>query len=521
MLATTLWRNGSDRAFDQLEQGLLHAFTGNIPGDRRVVRLTRDLVDLIDVDNAHLGFFYVVIALLQQLLNDVLDIFTYITRLGEGGCVGDGERNVQQTSQCFGKQGFTRACRADQQDVAFAKFDVVILFVTLVQALVVVVHRYGQNLLRTFLTNYILIKDAADFFRRRQFMRAALGLGFLHLLTDDVVAQVDALVANKDRGAGNQLTHFMLAFATEGAIEQLAVVLAVAGVSHSFDPNPIGFQHKMKAYAGFFKPAVVGRADQPYFEVLILSGALFDHCVDQPIGARSFGAHEVVTIGIALDFFQGVPAVLGHQCIEALTNKQDFLGVNFDVRRLALEAAQRLVNHHARVRQAVTLALGARGEQERAHAAGLTDAGRRHVWLDELHGVVDRHTRRHRTARGVDVKMDVLVRVFRFKEQQLRADQVGHVVLYRADQKDHSFLEQARVDVIGAFATSRLLDNHRDQAASGLDIRVLLNIGITEHALQLLPNSHVLKTHKPARGWLMVVFRTSWTISRLVLLPPV
>src|SRR5690606_24641271 len=33
MLATTLRRNGSDRAFDQLEQGLLHAFTGNIPGD--------------------------------------------------------------------------------------------------------------------------------------------------------------------------------------------------------------------------------------------------------------------------------------------------------------------------------------------------------------------------------------------------------------------------------------------------------------------------------------------------------
>jgi len=28
----------------------------------------------------------------------------------------------------------------------------------------------------------------------------------------------------------------MLAFATEGAIEQFAVVLAVAGVSHSIDP---------------------------------------------------------------------------------------------------------------------------------------------------------------------------------------------------------------------------------------------------------------------------------------------
>ena len=45
-------------------------------------------------------------------------------------------------------------------------------------------------------------------------MRTALGLGFLHLLTDDVIAQVDAFVADKDRGAGNQFAHFMLAFAT-------------------------------------------------------------------------------------------------------------------------------------------------------------------------------------------------------------------------------------------------------------------------------------------------------------------
>lgn len=83
---------------------------------------------------------------MQQLLNDVLDVLTHITRLGEGGCVGDGERNVQQAGQGLGQQGLTRACRADQQDVALAELDLVILLVTLVQALVVVVYRYGQYL---------------------------------------------------------------------------------------------------------------------------------------------------------------------------------------------------------------------------------------------------------------------------------------------------------------------------------------------------------------------------------------
>ena len=81
-----------------------------------------------------------------------------------------------------------------------------------------------------------LIEDTADFLGRGQLVRAALGLGFLHLLADDVIAQVDALVADKDGGTGDQLAHFVLAFAAEGAVEQLAGVLAVAGVSHSIDP---------------------------------------------------------------------------------------------------------------------------------------------------------------------------------------------------------------------------------------------------------------------------------------------
>jgi hypothetical protein len=66
-----------------------------------------------------------------------------------------------------------------------------------------------------------------------------------------------------------------------------------------------------------------------------------------------------------------------------------------------------------------------RRQQEGAHAGRLPDAQGAHVRLDELHGVVDRHAGRDRTARGVDVEENVLVRIFRFKEQQLGDDQVG------------------------------------------------------------------------------------------------
>ncbi len=99
-----------------------------------------------------------------------------------------------------------------------------------------VVNSHCEDFLRAFLTNDVLVENAADLLGRRQFLRAALGLGFLHLLADDVIAQVDAFVADKDRGAGNQFAYFMLAFAAKRAIEQLAGILAVAGISHSIDP---------------------------------------------------------------------------------------------------------------------------------------------------------------------------------------------------------------------------------------------------------------------------------------------
>jgi hypothetical protein len=39
------------------------------------------------------------------------------------------------------------------------------------------------------------------------------------LVTDDLVAQVDALVANEDRRTGNQLLDFVLALAAERAVQ--------------------------------------------------------------------------------------------------------------------------------------------------------------------------------------------------------------------------------------------------------------------------------------------------------------
>jgi hypothetical protein len=83
--------------------------------------------------------------------------------------------------------------------------------------------------------------------------------------------------------------------------------------------------------------------------------------------------------------------------------------------------------------------------------------------LDVLHGVVDRHPRRHRPARRVDVEVDVLVGVVGLQEEHLGDHEVGQVVLDEGRQEDDPLLEEPGEDVERALATRGLLHDHRYQ----------------------------------------------------------
>ncbi len=126
MLAPALRRHRGDGALDELQQRLLHALARDVARDRRVVGLARDLVDLVDVDDAGLRLLDVVVALLQQLLDDVLDVLADVAGLGERRGIGDRERHIQQPRQRLGQQRLAAAGRADQQDVALGELDLVL-----------------------------------------------------------------------------------------------------------------------------------------------------------------------------------------------------------------------------------------------------------------------------------------------------------------------------------------------------------------------------------------------------------
>ena len=92
VLAAALGRHATPGALEDLQQRLLHALAGDVAGDRRVLGLAGDLVDLVDVDDPGLGLLDVVVGGLDQLEQDVLDVLADVAGLGERGGVGDGER---------------------------------------------------------------------------------------------------------------------------------------------------------------------------------------------------------------------------------------------------------------------------------------------------------------------------------------------------------------------------------------------------------------------------------------------
>ena len=89
-----------------------------------VVGLAADLIDLVDVNDADLGPFHVVVRILQQTQDDVLHVFADIAGFGQRGRVGDAKWNIENLGQRLGEQRLAGAGRADEQNVALLDFDI-------------------------------------------------------------------------------------------------------------------------------------------------------------------------------------------------------------------------------------------------------------------------------------------------------------------------------------------------------------------------------------------------------------
>ncbi len=138
------------------------------------------------------------------------------------------------------------------------------------------------------------------------------------------------------------------------------------------------------------------------------------------------------------------------------------------------------MNHDAGVWQSDTLArLTCRQDQRTGRSCHAHHYGRNRR-LDVLHGVVDRQRRGHLTAGAVDIHADFLLRVFRFKEQQLRANQRGHTIFERTGQEDDPLTQQTRENVERAFTAAGLLHHHRNEVVGDVIDRIA-HVGLFEN----------------------------------------
>src|SRR5947209_213528 len=218
MLPPALGRHVGDRALEDLQERLLNALARHVTRDRRVLRLPRDLVDLVDVDDAALRTLDVVVRRLEQAQDDVLDVLADVARLRERGGVGDGEGHPQHLGERLCEEGLAGARGADQEDVRFLQLDLARLAARL-DPLVVIVDRDGKDLLRPLLADHVLVEDILDLGGLGQ--RAELAALLLFpLLGDDVVAELDALVADVDGRARDQFADVVLALPAEGALQR-------------------------------------------------------------------------------------------------------------------------------------------------------------------------------------------------------------------------------------------------------------------------------------------------------------
>ena len=132
-------------AFNNFQQCLLNTLTGNVPRDRRVFTLASNLVNLVNVNDPHLGALGVKLSGLNQFEQNVFDVFTDVAGFGQRGGISDSKRNIEQTRKCLSQERLTRTCWTQQQNVGLCQLNSVVLVLVVLPGLhplVVVVNSY-------------------------------------------------------------------------------------------------------------------------------------------------------------------------------------------------------------------------------------------------------------------------------------------------------------------------------------------------------------------------------------------
>src|SRR5690606_16920939 len=158
----------------------------------------------------------------------------------------------------------------------------------------------------------VLVQDLPDLLGLGNAAQVRVAL-LVELLLDDLVAQLDALVADVNAGTGDQLLDLLLHLAAEGALE---LALLIAELEHDASPSSLR--------SGVF-PLLLSAAD----------------AVDDTVFHRLFGGHVEIALGVFLHLLDGLAGVLRQDLVDDPLQPQDLPGFNLDLGRLTPRSAPR------------------------------------------------------------------------------------------------------------------------------------------------------------------------------------
>ena len=161
MLSSSLRRNACHSSLQNFQKCLLYTFTGNITGDGYILRLTCDLIDLIDINNSVLRTVNIIVSSLDNFQKDILNILAYISGLCQCSGICNGKWHIQKSRQCLCKQGLTGTSWSQHQNVALLKLHIQVLGCS--DTFVMIVYSNRKCFLGLILSDYIVVQNCMDF----------------------------------------------------------------------------------------------------------------------------------------------------------------------------------------------------------------------------------------------------------------------------------------------------------------------------------------------------------------------
>ena len=162
---------------------------------------------------------------MQQLQQNIFNVFTHITSFGERGRIGNGKRNIQQFGKRLCHVRFAATGWTKQQDVALLQFNIILASVRrlVLNASVVIEHCNGEHFLRLVLPNYVFIKECTYVTRDGKFFNANRW-SLCELLVNDFVTEVNTFVADVHTRTSNELLYLLLRLCAERTLHQFCGV---------------------------------------------------------------------------------------------------------------------------------------------------------------------------------------------------------------------------------------------------------------------------------------------------------